>query len=170
MALRKVHDLLVQDPSISERKKTELAAGYPCETESDAAEWLTKLLMFGMERPFQARDVRKLNLLASGAGSPLVRGYVLAEPPRPCAWFCGRENDLDALHAALTEHGAVFLYGIPGIGKSELTKSYAAQHRKEYTNILYLPYTGDLRQGIASLDFADDLPGEPIEMLSLIHI
>lgn len=164
MALRKVHDLLIQDPSVSERKKTELAAGYPCETAEDAAEWLTKLLMFGMERPFQARDVRKPNLLASGAGSPLVRGYVLDEPPRPCAWFCGREADLDALHATLKEHGAVFLSGIPGIGKSELAKAYAAQHRKDYTNILFLPYTGSLRRDLASLDFADDLPGEPTEV------
>lgn len=164
MAMRKVHDLLICDPSISERKKAELAAGYPCETVEDAAEWLTKLLMFGMERPFQARDVRRPNLLASGAGSPLVRGYVLDEPPQPCAWFCGREADLDALHAALTEHGAVFLSGIPGIGKSELAKAYAAQHRKDYTNILFLPYTGDLRRDLAAIDFADDLPGEPIEV------
>ena len=29
-----------------------------------------------------------------------------------------------------------FLHGIAGIGKSELAKAYAKQHRKEYTNVL----------------------------------
>ena len=51
-----------------------------------------------------------------------------------------------------------FLYGIAGIGKSELAKAYAKTYRKEYTNILYLMYSGNLRQDIIDLDFADDLP------------
>lgn len=163
MAVQKVHNLLIQDPSISDRKKAELGAEYPCESVSDAAEWVTKLLLFGMTRPFQARDVRKPNLLASGQGSPLVRGYILDEPPQPCSWFCGRDADLQELHTTLTEHGKVILSGIPGIGKSELAKTYAAQHRKDYTNILYLPYTGDLRRDIGLLDFADDSSGDSEE-------
>ena len=54
--------------------------------------------------------------------------------------------------------GGAFLQGIAGIGKSELAKAYAKTYRKEYTNILYLTYSGDLRQDIIDLDFADDLP------------
>ena len=51
----------------------------------------------------------------------------------------------------------MFLCGIAGIGKSELAKAYARTYRKEYTNILYLMYSGDLRQDIIDLDFSDDL-------------
>ena len=163
MTLRKVYDLLMRDPSISERKKAELAAGYPCETKNNAAVWLTKLLVFGMARPFQARDIRKPNRISSGASSPSLRGYILNEPPHPCPWFCGREQELDALHTEFVNHSKVFLSGIPGIGKSEFAKAFAQKYRKEYTNVLFLPYSGDLRRDIAALDFADDLPGEPIE-------
>jgi hypothetical protein len=72
--------------------------------------------------------------------------------------FFGREQELTLLHESLIESSKVFLYGIAGIGKSELAKAYAKEHKKEYTNILYLTYTGDLRQDIIDMDFADDLP------------
>lgn len=62
--------------------------------------------------------------------------------------------------ALLLEHGKVFLHGIAGIGKSELAKAYAKQHRKEYTNVLYLTYTGNLMQDIVEMYFADDLPDD----------
>lgn len=41
-----------------------------------------------------------------------------------------------------------------------MAKAYAKQHRKEYTNVLYLTYTGNLMQDIADMDFADDLPDD----------
>jgi chromosomal replication initiation ATPase DnaA len=61
------------------------------------------------------------------------------------------------------EHTKVFLHGIPGIGKSELAKAYAKQHAKDYTNVIYINYLGDLKQTIIDLDFADDLPNEDRE-------
>jgi len=87
--------------------------------------------------------------------------------PKPCRHFLGRENELEKLHAILEENSKVFLYGIAGIGKSELAKAYAKIYRKEYTNILYLIYSGDLRQDIIDLDFADDLPEDTEEELLL---
>ena len=171
MALRKVHDLLICDPSISERKKTELAAGYPCETESDAAEWLTKLLMFGMERPFVARDVRKPSLSPSESLSPVLADYVVDEGlPDPCSYFCGREKELSALHEVLAQNRIVFIRGAPGIGKSELVKAYAKTNRKNYTNILYITYTGSLKQNIAALYFADDRTEDDEEALFRKHM
>lgn len=80
--------------------------------------------------------------------------------PKPCRHFCGREKELEELHDLLYEHGKVFLHGIAGIGKSELAKAYAKKHNKEYTNILYLTYSGDLLHDIAEMDFADDLPDD----------
>ena len=62
-----------------------------------------------------------------------------------------------------------FLYGIAGIGKSELAKAYAKTYRKEYTNILYLMYSGNLRQDIIDLDFADDLPEDTEASKNVSH-
>ncbi len=44
-----------------------------------------------------------------------------------------------------------------------MAKAYAKQHSKDYTNIIYINYLGDLKQTIIDLDFADDLPNEDRE-------
>ena len=121
--------------------------------------FLAKLISFGMERQFIKRDTRNQKLIAGGSLSPVVLDYIMdSEVPRPCRHFLGREEELDELHAMLEENSKVFLYGIAGIGKSELAKAYAKQYKKYYTNILYVEYAGDLHQAVTDMDFTDDLP------------
>ena len=121
--------------------------------------FLAKLISFGMERQFIKRDTRNQKLIAGGSLSPVVLDYIMdSEVPRPCRHFLEREEELDELHAMLEENSKVFLYGIAGIGKSELAKAYAKQYKKYYTNILYVEYAGDLHQAVTDMDFTDDLP------------
>ena len=121
--------------------------------------FLAKLISFGMERQFIKRDTRNQKLLAGGSLSPVILDYIMdSEVPRPCRHFLEREEELDELHAMLEENSKVFLYGIAGIGKSELAKAYAKQYKKYYTNILYVEYAGDLHQAVTDMDFTDDLP------------
>ena len=164
MAVQDVYNILVQDTTISDKLKNRLFQNYPCETEMDEAMFLTSALCFGMERTFVKRDTNTKNLLSAGNLSPIVKDFVYdSGVPKPCRHFCGRDNELTTLHQSLCDHGKVFLQGIAGIGKSELAKAYAKQHNKEYTNILYLAYTGDLKQDIINMDFADDLPNDDDE-------
>ena len=161
MATQEVYRLLMQDDTISERVKKECSRYYPCETEYEEALFIADVLCFGMEREFIKRDPKVKNLLADGKLSPILSDFIADEgAPKPCRLFCGREKELEMLHELLLEHGKVFLHGIAGIGKSELAKAYAKQHHKEYTNVLYLTYTGNLMQDIAEMYFADDLPDD----------
>ena len=164
MAVQEVYNILVQDTTISDKAKEQLLKNYPCESKMDEAFFLTSALCFGMERSFVKRDANTKNLLAAGNLSPIVKDFIYdGGTPKPCRHFCGRENELETLHQLLCKHGKVFLQGIAGIGKSELAKAYAKTHSKEYTNILYLSYTGDLKQDISDMDFADDLPDDDNE-------
>lgn len=164
MVVQNIHALLLGDTSISNSKKAELSRRYPCKGKTEEAAFLTDVLLFGLNRPFIARDIRKPNLLPSGSLSPVLADFVIdGGVPKPCRHFSGREIELTALHDALIHNGKVYLQGIPGIGKSELAKAYAKEHKKEYTNILYLSYTGDLKTDIASLIFADDLPEDDLD-------
>lgn len=152
---QELENLVMYDRSISNRKKMELCRG-------ETGELLASVFLFAMERTFVKRDVNVQKLLAAGSLSPVVREYIIGnEIPKPCRWFTGRTGELEELHDALTEHGKVFLHGIPGIGKSELAKAYAKRYGKEYTNILWLSCTGDLKRMVTELEFSDDLPGEP---------
>ena len=158
-ALQDVYTLFMQDPTISGAKKNKLALLYkPAESR---LLFLAKLISFGMERQFVKRDTRNQKLIAGGALSPVVLDYIMdSEVPRPCRHFVGREEELGELHTMLEENSKVFLYGIAGIGKSEMAKAYAKQYKKYYTNILYVEYTGDLHQSVTDMDFTDDLPGD----------
>lgn len=155
-ALEDVYTLFIQDPSISDGKKRKLSVLY--KSASTKTLFLAKLITFGMERTFIKRDRKNQKLIAGGSLSPVLLDYIMdSEVPQPCRHFCGRAAEIEALHTMLEENSHVFLYGIAGIGKSELSKAYAKQYRKFYTNILYLEYDGNLKQSIIDMDFTDDL-------------
>ena len=137
MAVGDAHTLLIQDTTISPEVKNKLTVSYPCQTDRDKADLLAAVLFFGMEREFRKRDVNNKALLASGCFSPLMRDFILdVKVPRPCHHFCGRDAELEKLHELLCSKGKVFVQGIAGIGKSELTKAYAKKYDKEYTNMM----------------------------------
>ncbi len=159
MAAQELVALMIQDNSVSEYMKQKLNHADSFEDDGDIAATLTSLLCFAMSRPFVKPEQKKLT--TSGKLSPVVTDLIYDSGiPRPCRWFCGREQELEALHNLLMEEHHVFLHGIPGIGKSELAKAYAKKYQNEYTNILYIPCDSDLRDAIVGLDFTDDLPEE----------
>ena len=161
MAAQELYDLVLQAPNVSPQKKMELTDGYTFEDENDEAIFILDIRCLAMQLRFEKRDVRKKQLLTPGNLSPAVVDYIFdTDIPRPCRWFLGREQELEQLHELLIDHSKVFLHGIPGIGKSELAKAYAKQYGKEYTNVIYINYPGDLKQAVIDLDFADDMPDE----------
>ncbi len=102
---------------------------------SVATGFFTNTLCFGLEREFVKRDAHTNNLIASGDLSPTGSDFIFGnDVPNPCRYFCGQEQELEQLHQMLLEHGKVFLQRIAGVGKSELAKAYARQHKKEYGN------------------------------------
>ena len=164
MTAKELYELVLQDTSISEPKKQELICSYSPADIDTIHIFITRVLCFGMERNFVKRDTRTKKLLATGNLSPVLTDFVMGnDVPRPCRHFCGRSEEIEVLHSLLEKESKVFLYGIAGIGKSELAKAYALQYKKEYTNILYLTYNGDLKQDITDMDFADDLPQDSDE-------
>lgn len=54
--------------------------------------------------------------------------------------FVGREQELNRLDHLLHQHKCVFIYGVGGIGKSELMKKYASLHQRNYHSIQLLVY------------------------------
>ena len=157
MAMQDIYTLFIQDDTISDAKKKNLASLY--KPASSRLLFLAKLISFGMERQFIKRDTKNQKLIAGGALSPIVLDYIMdSEVPKPCRHFIGRDKELEELYTMLEENRHVFLCGIAGIGKSELVKAYAKRYIKQYTNILYVEYTGNLHQDITDMDFIDDLP------------
>ena len=150
-----LHDLVLNDVSISDDSKKQLLGYYPCENKAEAVEFICNILIFAMSRPFVTRDTKIIEKhTSSGALSPIVSERIFgAEIPAPCKHFSGRDKELAELHDILCDNNKVF-----GIGKSEFVKAYAREYRKDFTNILYFYYDTDLKNLITDIDFSDDRP------------
>lgn len=59
-------------------------------------------------------------------------------------FFVGRENEIEEIRCKLNENRILFLSGIGGIGKSELAKHYAQEHKADYDAIVFAPYVSDV--------------------------
>lgn len=159
-AAKALYDLVIQDDSLSWEKRDELIGNYEGKGEDWQERFFADILYFAACRPVIPSNSKTMKL-AEGMGSPKISERIRgAEPPMPVRHFSGREEELEELHERLLEDKVVFIQGIAGIGKSELSRQYARVHKKEYTNILHLVYSGDLRKDIANLTFADDQFGE----------
>lgn len=146
-----LHDLLIRDVSVSELKRRQLLSYFDDNDTSKAAIFVSEILLFAISRPFV-----KANLKATEI-SPAVEDVIItATVPKPVKTYIDRPESIAAIDALLEEHNTLFLHGIPGIGKSELIKAYCKTHKKDYTNILFLEYTGSLYEMIADMEFVDD--------------
>lgn len=157
-AAQEIYDLLMNDISISDTKKSELTELYPPQDPTDTADFISAVLLFGMEHKFQKRDTI---LLTSGTLSPVANDLIMSGAvPAPCKHFCGRDAELEELHSLLEKHSKIFITGLAGIGKSEFVKAYAKTYKSAYTNILHFTYPGSLQALIEDISFADDLPSD----------
>lgn len=62
------------------------------------------------------------------------------------AQFMYRPAQLNFIRSHFLDHGTpLFLYGIGGVGKSELAKAYADKYSRYYKNILFADFSGSLQ-------------------------
>ncbi len=141
MAIKEIHDLLIQDSTVSDEIKRILSKGYPCKDDCEKANYISVVLIFAMERCFVKRDVNTKRLLMSGSLSPTVKEYVFnSEVPEPCIHFCGRKTEIKEIRRLLTEHSKLFVQGIPGIGKTRWRK-HTLNNTERITPILSISHT-----------------------------
>lgn len=77
--------------------------------------------------------------------------FANSEYVSPCDYFCGRDAELDELHAMVQDNSSVIVTGMAGIGKSELVRAYAQIHKSEYSHFGYYFYKGSLKSIIANI-------------------
>lgn len=77
--------------------------------------------------------------------------FLISNCPIATTDFVGRKDDLKRINCALAEDTNVFLSGMGGIGKTELARQYANDHKDDYDTIVYLKYTGDLQSLIEDI-------------------
>ncbi|NMF84665.1 FxSxx-COOH system tetratricopeptide repeat protein [Nodosilinea sp. P-1105] len=80
-------------------------------------------------------------------------------------FFTGREDQLQAIHAALTSRGRAALSGLGGIGKTQTAVEYAYRHQGEYDHVFWVraEQETELITGYVALAKALQIPGHQQE-------
>lgn len=124
---------------------------FPPEEERELALYIATALFAIIWRPHcPDKPPAFSNALSDNAGVCLLSRKV----PAPRSDFIGRGKELRKLHDLLGKHQQVFVWGIHGIGKSELVYQYCKEHKGDYTNILYVNSNGNLQKDICTLHIA----------------
>jgi tetratricopeptide (TPR) repeat protein len=76
-------------------------------------------------------------------------------------FFTGREDQLEAIHLALTSRGRAGLSGLGGIGKTQTALEYAYRHQSEYDHVFWIraEQETELITGYVALAKALQIPG-----------
>lgn len=78
------------------------------------------------------------------------KDYIVPHLPHVSPYFVGREQEMQDLEQLLDEYRTVFVYGVGGIGKSTLVRSYIHAKKGEYDVIVYLESDSDFRTAFAN--------------------
>ena len=100
-------------------------------------------IITSVKRRFQTVD-KLIELLEALVDELQKKEYLITSLPEPNQFFVGRDIELCNIQKYLENNKKVFLYGVSGIGKSEIAKQYIKQSSKKYKDILYWVYSGDL--------------------------
>lgn len=145
-AVKEIFNLLKEDESFPQIEKESFIQKFPEEKipSGKIAYFFSAAFYSTFRNEYKPSSSKKTNKL------------IFNSPPPSCIDFCGRDNELKELHTLLNKHKKVFLYGVPGIGKSELAKFYACEKYPKNTVIMYISYSGNLKNDITKLQFPND--------------
>ena len=119
-----------------------------CLKEGNYADLWAGMCLSALFGNYTAKLIKKYRFDFSAASmeNQIREAYRLLSSPSVMArpHFVGREDDLIRLHEMFNDSRAVFLYGIEGIGKTEITKQYIRRYKNEYDTIIYAVYEGSL--------------------------
>ena len=152
-----IRQLIISD-GMNEADRDNLLKSYP-NSKDEITNFLTKVIIFSLNRPTKA-----------GAESPLMSERINIPAISSCKYFCGRDKELQAFLEMLEAEDKIFIYGIGGIGKSEFVKKFIKDNKSNFTNILFLTFSENLKNTIAAIPFKNDDKDKKIGELYSAHM
>lgn len=133
---------------------SDFAVGVSPQAKFEIAELLKNTLQISRRKRYKSTTDLKAQLgriiSLLGAKEP----YPLDMPKwQPTSKYVGRQKELFDIKKRLDKDGYVFVRGIGGLGKSELTKMFANTFAGEYHTVQFCKFNDSLRTVVASMPF-----------------
>ena len=133
-------------------KERQISAALDQFSPEDCSDFLADKMRFFM--------IHQDYVLRIGVAAPPPAYILGCRVPAPCEHFCGRDKEIKALHELLLGKGFAFVTGLPGMGKSELSRAYAHVHSQDYASYyqhtMFVSFRHSLRETICAIPFAGD--------------
>lgn len=81
-----------------------------------------------------------------------LKTSLITNIPTPSSFFLGREDEMKTIKSKLNTFGICYVWGISGIGKSDLVCKYAKLEKANYTNIIYIRFHKSIETSVAMLE------------------
>ena len=95
---------------------------------------------------------------------------IMLSVPHTRTSIIGRDLECKKIAKTLSTHSLIFLWGVAGIGKSELAKYYINTNKDSFSNTIYIPFGTNIKESIANLNFIGDNPEDDIDKRFASHI
>ena len=147
-----LYDLILNDTTLSnEKRKATLDNHSQSYTNDDAlANLIYDALLLAMTRKYKKEKGEKIYHVVSSEKvqsqnacltvTDLSRLFVNSDYEEPCDSFCGRDEELQELHALVQKKSKVTVVGVKSVGKSELVRAYIKKYASDYEHIGYYHY------------------------------
>ena len=151
---KELYDLIQYDDTLSVPLRKEILSRVPAQyaDKTSLIDMIYEAVFIAVTRQYVKADRGYVAArYAADAASYKDALFANSEFIMPCRHFCGRDAELNELHALVQDNSTVIVTGIAGIGKSELVRAYAERHRSEYAHFGYYFYKGSLKTIIANM-------------------
>ena len=151
---KEIYQLIQYDETLSVEYRKQICSSYkPFYTDDTAlTNIIYEAVYIAVTRQYTKGDNGYIAMSYSNPLAPVNDAlFANSEYVPPCRHFCGRDKELNELHTLVQNNSTVIITGVAGIGKSELVRAYAKEHKKEYQYFGYYFYGGSLEDIIANI-------------------
>ena len=117
-----------------------------CEHQTETAYYIALALYYSLT----CRENSPVTVQQTSARPGIRPETIMLSVPHTRTSIIGRDLECKKIAKILSTHSIIFLWGVAGIGKSELAKYYINTNKDSFSNTIYIPFGTSIRESIAN--------------------
>lgn len=137
-----------------------------CEHQTETAYYIALALYYSLT----CRENSPVTVQQTSARPGIRPETIMLSVPHTRTSIIGRDLECKKIAKALSTHSIIFLWGVAGIGKSELAKYYINTNKDSFSNTIYIPFGTSIKESVANLNFIGDNPEDETDKRFASHM